>query len=135
MAKRNSKAAAKQDFDAEAMWLQFASQPAHFSQEEMREMERHAQEAERAHGVTRRCALASLTRSAQQLIDGIKDDRETAEATAAVSSAIGNMLQHLGAVCDVLTTARTRLDMALCIREDMQEIVEKVERKAIGGAA
>jgi hypothetical protein len=130
MAKRNSKAGAKIEIDAEALWMQFASQPAHFSTDEMQEMKRHAQEVERDFGVTRRRALATLTKSSAELIDGIKDDRAAAEAVAYVSRAIRVAAQHLGAVCEVLTTARERLDMALCIREDMREIMEKVERDA-----
>jgi|GEM_PF-2843832 hypothetical protein len=131
MGKRDSKTQAKDDFDEAALWEQFESQPAQFTCEMAEGMEKRAKEAELPHGITRRIALASLTRSASDLIGAIKDDRDAAEALAESSQAISDMVKHLGAVCEVLTTARTRIEMALCVRDDMHEIMGKLEQESV----
>jgi len=75
-------------------------------------------------GPWRRSALASLTRSMQQLMDSVAGDIEAARALAYLSVQTDAYVKQLESLVEMLKTASLRIEIALCVREDMQTLLE-----------
>lgn len=73
----------------------------------------------------RRAALAFLARPFKEMTDKLKENRDTAVAFAALASRLPTSIKRYEAVIDVLETAKLRIDMALCVREDMPAVLKE----------
>ncbi len=80
-------------------------------------------------GPWRRVGLAFLTRSGKQLIESVEGDRDGAVAMAAAVNGTGDYAERLRELAKLMDTASTRLRMALCWRDDMEEIFQDAEAK------
>lgn len=112
------------DFDT--LWLTFQESPAQLARDQMENMEQRAQDTEHSRGVARRLALATLTRSGQEIIDSIKE-RSIAVAMADTVRVIDDNVSDLQTLIELMQSASLRITMALCTREDMQEILDEVK--------
>ena len=83
-------------------------------------------------GPWRRAGLACLTRSGRQLIEGLETDRDAAVAVAAVANGTKDYAKRLRELAELMDKANLRLLMALCWRDDIEEIMS--EAKAPEGA-
>ena len=81
--------------------------------------------------VNRRIALMYLSRTFSETAKKIREDRDTAVQFAAASGAIESSIKKYSMVLDLLTTAQTRLMIALCQRTDMQEVVTEGEASLV----
>lgn len=126
--KRNRKT--RQDADLEALWRKFARSKPPISQDEMRSIEVNFSE-QMSSGVTRRMALGALTRSGKQLraAFGKRSDLESVEVGAEMVASIESYREFLRNVMDMLETARTRVQMAMCEREDMSEVLAAARKR------
>ncbi len=95
--------------------------PAWFTHEQMAKAEREFQ----ANGVTRRIALAVLTKSGQELIDAVSADRDFAVAMADWSAGGDGYLAGLEAERKTVEHAQARVLIALAHREDMDEVLSE----------
>jgi hypothetical protein len=111
--------------ETEQLWRKFLRQPAQITWDQVENMERNFAEQIGHSGPTRRGALATLAKSGRELETafGRKADRHSAEAAAELAASIRSMRAFLVAIADCLDTAATRLDLALCGREDMPEVI------------
>ena len=110
------------DFDT--LWLTFQESPAQLARDQMENMEQRAQDTEHSRGVARR--LATLTRSGQEIINSIKE-RSIAVAMADTVRVIDDNVSDLQTLIELMQSASLRITMALCTREDMQEILDEVK--------
>ena len=78
-------------------------------------------------GPWRRVGLAFLTRSGEQLIESVESDRDSAVAMAAAVNGTKDYAERLRELAKLMDTASTRLRMALCWRDDMEEIFQDAE--------
>ena len=78
-------------------------------------------------GPWRRVGLAFLTRSGEQLIESVESDRDSAVAMAAAVNGTKDYAERLRELAKLMDTASTRLRMALCSRDDMEEIFQDAE--------
>lgn len=83
-----------------------------------------------ADGITRRVALASLTRAVPQLIESVTDDRVVAVEFARHADALKDYIDRLNEFTTMMQSARLRLRIALCARPDMDEILAEAGRPA-----
>lgn len=101
---------------------EFLSQPPQLTADERDQIEVRA--GGDHDGIVRRLALASLTRSAAELVEAVKS-REMAVNTAHVSNHIEDYSDRLRSLADMMYSASMRLRLALCSREDMESVVEE----------
>ena len=81
----------------------------------------------------RRMALAFLAKPFKEMADRISEDRDAAVALATAEIAIEDAAARYKALSDFLTTAKTRMMVALCSRSDMQEIRQQAEIESAAG--
>lgn len=127
--RRRVRRLSKDERECAQLFSRFLRQPPQLTWSQVDSMERNFVEKLANFGRTRRGALASLAKSGKEIeaAFGRKADRPSAEAAAELAASIRSMRAFLLAVADCLNTASTRLDLALCGREDMQEICAMVK--------
>ena len=76
-----------------------------------------------ANGAARRTALVTLLKSDDWLFRAVAEDRETAIAFADIAQCASAYSHRLREVADLVDRAATRINVALCTREDMDAIV------------
>ena len=81
-------------------------------------------------GPWRRAGLCVLTRSGKQLAEAIESDRTGALAMAAVMHSAKSYAEQLRRVADLMDTASTRLMVALCWRDDMEDVIREAKKEA-----
>lgn len=107
------------------LWDKFIVSPAQITRDQMETMEQRAQDTEDSRGVARRLALAILAQSAKDLVAGVQE-RSTAVAFADTARVIDSCVADMKALTELLESASLRCTVALCAREDMQEILDEV---------
>lgn len=75
----------------------------------------------------RRAAVAFLTKPFKEMAEKFRTNRDTAIAFAALSNHLPESIKRYEAVVDVLETAKLRIDLALCGREDMPAVLEEAK--------
>ena len=80
-----------------------------------------------AHAVNRRVALAILAMPFKEMEGKIRDDRDAAIAFADTVWRVNDSAQTHRDVAELMEKAALRTQLALCGREDMQEILSLVE--------
>ena len=78
-------------------------------------------------GPWRRTGLAFLTRSGSQLIEAVEDERDAAVAIAYAMGGIKDYAEKLRQLADLMDKASTRLRVALCWRDDCNDILKEAE--------
>jgi hypothetical protein len=138
MAKKNStKTAAAldaldEDAFAEKLMSDFDAQPAQITKEQLDKIEANFSGLSRRR--SRRCALATLAMSGMQLTKAVTGDRDGALALAVARLSIGEYASHLRLFADMMESADTRIGIALCIREDMQELLLEAKAEVVNNA-
>ncbi|WP_126286629.1 hypothetical protein [Burkholderia stagnalis] len=77
----------------------------------------------------RRAALLFATSSGAELCRKIENDREFARAVAHVHEELGSVVERYRELASLIHTVDARLMIALCGREDMQEIIQEVRQE------
>jgi hypothetical protein len=83
----------------------------------------------------RRTALALLGRSGKQLIDAVYADRDVAEMFADSICGIREAALHLRKLAELMETSATRIEVALCVRDDAVELLRSADREHAREAA
>lgn len=96
------------------------SKPAQLTTDNMDELER----AWKARMRARRMALVMLTMPFTELRDKVQEDKEFATAVAATLACTQNEIDFCRGVAESLETAQVWMNVSLCYRDDMQEILE-----------
>jgi hypothetical protein len=76
-------------------------------------------------GATRRMALLILAQPGAKLLEGVANERQLAAAVADTRRCLADYLGRLASLTDLLNSADAWMMMALCQREDMQEIIDE----------
>jgi hypothetical protein len=105
---------------AEKLLSDFDAQPPQITDEQLDEINASFVGLDRRR--TRHIALASLARSGAQLIKAVTDDREAAFAMAIAECSIEKYVADLRQFADLMASAGTRIAVALCTRDDMQDL-------------
>jgi hypothetical protein len=71
----------------------------------------------------RRMALMYLSKTFKETAKMVREDRETAVNFAAMGEAIESSVEKFESLVELLTAAQTRIQLQLCQREDMQEVL------------
>lgn len=79
--------------------------------------------------VTRRSAMAMLTKSGPDLVKAITDNREFAVACADLLGGIEASIVKLDSLKEILEHAQWRMMVALAHREDMQAVYEEAKKQ------
>lgn len=124
--------------EADNILDEFNKQPAQITEDEMRQIEAAVQRDN--DGIARRAALGALARSAKELMDVAERDRGVAISLAVMADSIRTYSKRLDSLRSMMDSAATRISIALCIREDMSEILEEAKKpehyqETAGGAA
>jgi hypothetical protein len=98
----------------------FIERPPQLTDEQFKEIERRFTDDEDG-GPWRRAALASLTRSGAQLAEAMAGDVETARALAELSVAAEG---YASSLAEIIDSASARIQLAMCVRADMQTLLE-----------
>jgi hypothetical protein len=130
--KQAKRAPAQKNTDAELrLYQKLRRAPAAFSREDMHAMEtayqKHAFGPE-GFAPYRRSILFFLSMPAKKVFDGIRDDREEAVAFADALLGARAYVEWLRAVTETMVAGITRLEIALCAREDMDEVIAEAEK-------
>jgi hypothetical protein len=80
-------------------------------------------------GFTRRASLASLTQSMRELSKGLVKDKKAAVALACLAISAENYAEKLELMKTFMESAAIRLNVALCRRTDMQELMAQVRKE------
>jgi hypothetical protein len=80
-----------------------------------------------ADAVNRRIAVMFLSQTFKESAEKIRDDRGAAIALATASTQIRESAKKYKDLADLMQAAGMRINMALCNREDMQEILSLAE--------
>ncbi len=78
-------------------------------------------------GVVRRVSLMALTRPCDELFKAIDDDRDVAVGFAAVLDGLNSYVDWLTAVKATMETARARLVVGLCARDDVEQVMAEAK--------
>ncbi len=82
--------------------------------------------------VNRRIAIAFLSRPFKVIAETIRKDSSAAEALAASVLSIEHSAKKYKELGDLMETAAMRIHLALCQREDMQEITTSAKASTAG---
>jgi hypothetical protein len=107
------------------------AQPAAWTDEDVRLFERRRREFVASDDITLRLGLACMTRSVRDLAGPLETSREAAVAMADYARAARDYADRLKALARLMEGAACRAELALCVRDDMREIVQAV---SAGGA-
>jgi hypothetical protein len=119
-----SRAASGPELDA--FFAEFLEQPAKITPQKVSEIEE--QFCGLDYHRCRRGALASLTSSARDLVENLRD-REAALAFAYPAHLSGDYAKQLRLLADLMECASRRISVALCNRPDMHELLALVRKK------
>jgi hypothetical protein len=111
---------------------EFKAQPAQLTTEQVYEME--SAFVDNGLGTVRRAALATLSRSGQQLMDSMLSDRDAALSFARSYDQIADYTRRLRSFADMMESASVRIAVALCAREDMPILLDQVKAENSGQA-
>ena len=75
----------------------------------------------------RRVGLIFLSKPWEEMADAIAKDRDLAVAFADVALRLEESIDCLKALADLLLTAQTRINLALCNREDMKAVMAQAK--------
>lgn len=75
----------------------------------------------------RRGGLLFLSKPWKEMADAIAKDRDLAVAFADVAVCLDESISAYKGLADLLVTAQTRINLALCGREDMQAVMEEAK--------
>jgi len=81
-----------------------------------------------ADAVNRRMATAYLSKPFKEIAEKISKDRGTAIAFASAAVCIKSSAEKYKTIADLMGSAEVRIHMALCQREDMQEILAEAAK-------
>lgn len=109
------------DAFADDMYDRIDAAPSFLSTEQMAEVE----DAFQSWGVSRRIAIAILTKSGHELIQSISRDRNFAVAMARWSEEIRAHLAYLNGIKQLISHAHARVLIALAGRTDMKEVLRQ----------
>lgn len=129
-AARRSRANRRPSLDADKVLGDYRNRRAIFTSEGMEEYERAI--AADNYRVTRRIALATLTRPCAEIIDSIKEDREVAVEFARASASMHMYTSLLRQLADAIEEADKRLVVALACREDMDAVIAEAANAGRG---
>ncbi|MES1947445.1 hypothetical protein C84B14_08852 [Salinisphaera sp. C84B14] len=101
--------------------------PAALTRELVDRIEKNAQ----GMGLNRRIALLTMTISGSEFLRSIREDRELAVAYASAAECAKDDPQNLRHLADLIETFNTRTMVALCQREDMEEIETEAKRDLV----
>lgn len=73
----------------------------------------------------RRFAFACMTIDGKKLCDDIANDREFAVIASGLSTELGNIKGRYQALVELFNELERRLILALCSREDMEQVIEE----------
>jgi hypothetical protein len=93
------------------------------SADEIARIERDFSSFGGALNVNRRMALMYLSKPFAETAKSIREDRNLAVAFAALDGALEDSIAKYQNLVEILSMAQTRLKLAFCQREDMQEVV------------
>lgn len=108
----------------------FIAQPAQLTVKQIETVEARLS----GNDIGRRVALVALTKSGAELMEAFSGKRDTALELVRVANAATAYAMLLRNVADLMDTASTRLNLALCSREDMQAILDEVKAVESGQA-
>lgn len=124
MAKKKSTLSKKA---ADKLWSDFESLPPVLTSNQVDELETAAQSRAKGDGVARRVALATLSQPGAHLIKSFEKDRDAAVAFAAAARGIAGYREYLKGLDEALQAAEVRIRTALCVRDDMQDVIAEAE--------
>lgn len=75
---------------------------------------------------TRRAALRFLEMPFREMVDAFENDRDTAVAFADLARTVPEAIERYKGLAKLLETAQIRIEMALCVREDLPAIRKEV---------
>jgi hypothetical protein len=112
---------------AEKLLSDFDAQPAQITKEQVAEIEKTFTAVDPARA--RRTALASLALSGMELTKKAVGDRDDALTLAQARVLIERYASSLREFAGIIESAGVRIGIALCSRDDMQELVVEAEAK------
>ena len=113
---------------AEQLYARVKAEPAGITVAQLDVIEARLRDANE--GVTRRAALVALTRPAAFIFDAVKNDRSSAVAFASVAQQGHEYAKFLTSLAQLIIAACTRVDVALCIRADMQDVINEAKESS-----
>jgi len=134
---RSTKTIAKREASRlDKIFADFEAQPALMSTEQIDEFERTERSLEFVIR-PRRAALFSLTMSGKEMSERVQKSRDDAGFVSCLMHASDIYIDHLRRSLDLMETAKTRCQIALCNAEDMQALIDETAAKMSeeGGAA
>lgn len=135
-AKKTSKPALT-DNEAAQLFEDYSERPALMTRRRLMDYEkaiRHSNQTDN-YGTARRAALAVLTKPWKHLVKAIKKDRDVALGFAEAEDVVAAYSKILTELAEHVAEGHRRLMMALCVREDMGELLAEVNRtKEAAGA-
>jgi hypothetical protein len=85
-------------------------------------------------GDTRRAAVALLTKPGANLLDEVRNDRDFAVAVAQVFERLPVCIAQLEGLLEILRCSQMWMMIALCQREDMDQVKQKAKIEEHGEA-
>jgi hypothetical protein len=116
------------DAFAEKLFRDFDAQPAQLTKEQVDKMEANFTGPSRQR--SRRAALATLALSGKELTRNVTSERDSALALAVARVSIEEYASHLREFAEMMESAGTRIGVALCSRDDMNELLAEAKTEA-----
>jgi hypothetical protein len=113
----------KSEFDIDDLIEKLGKQEPILSFEQVEQLENRITET----GITRRAALALLTKSPTETSNAILNNQSYAETIAELSVCIKDSLEYYRGLTELMETSHLWLNYALAGREDMNELLAKAE--------